>query len=204
MKTNKLSGFTLIELIITTAILSFFISGLVAFDRLLSESQTLISQSSESFNEANIGVEAMIKEMRNAKYSDNGAYPISLVEDQQIVFYSNIDNDPDVEKIRYFVENNELKRGVINPVGNPATYPAENEQVNLVINFVQNQSNPVFYYYNGDWPTDTVNNPLPAPARLADTKMIKVVLTINPKPTRPESQYTIESYAQIRNLKTNL
>jgi hypothetical protein len=126
-----------------------------------------------------------------------------LAADQEIIFYTNVDDDFEMEKVRYFLEGNELKRGVLNSSGDPPEYSGE-EQVNLVIAYVQNQGNPIFYYYNGDWPADTANNPLPSPARLIDTKLMRVVLTINPRPSRPESQFTIESFAQIRNLKTNL
>lgn len=202
--TTKKQGFTLIEVVFAIGILTIFISGIVVFNRLIGDSQNTLTIASQSFNEATIGIDAMVKELRNAKHADNGAYPLALADDQEIIFYSNLDDDTDVERIRYYLDSTELKRGVVQPEGDPVTYPDASEQVSLVINNVQNLSNPIFYYYNGDWPADTTNNPLPAPARLADTKLIKVNLTINPKPSRPEAQFTVESFAQLRNLKTNL
>jgi len=197
-------GFTLMEVILTTAISSIFIVGLVSLNRLFGDSQKILTLSSQSFNEANIGTNAMVREIRNAAFADNGAYPLELADDQQIIFYANLDDDPQIERIRYYLENGQLNRGVIQPTGSLSVYLPANEQINLVIDYVQNQTNPIFYYYNGDWPTDVINNPLPAPTRLVETKLIQIILTINPQPTRPESQYTIQSFAQIRNLKTNL
>ncbi len=197
-------GFTLIEVVFTMAITAIFISSLLLLQQFLSDSQNLLSLSTQSFNEANLGVDSMIREIRNAKYSDTGAYPLELANNQEIIFYANVDGDSNIERVRYYLDGTELKRGLINPTGSPAQYLTANEQTTLVISYVQNLAAPIFYYYNGNWPTDTSNNPLPAPARLTDTKMIKVSLVINPKPPRPESQFTLESYAQIRNLKTNL
>lgn len=198
------SGFTLIEVVISMAILGIFVSGLAALDRLYTDSQSILSLSSQSFNEANVGVDAMVREIRSATHSDTGSYPLELAEDQEIIFYSNIDDDPQVERVRYFLDGNQLNRGVVDPEGEPPTYNPANERVNLIISYIQNQTNPIFYYYNGDWPNDTTNNPLPTPASLTDTKLVRVVLTINPKPSRPESQYTMDSFAQIRSLKTNI
>lgn len=204
MLNKNSSGFTFLEMIVATAIVGMMITGLLAFERLLSDSQNFILISSQSFTEANVGVEAMVKELRNAKYADNGAYPLELADDQEIIFYANVDDELDAERVRYFLEDNELKKGVIKATGDTPEYLEENEDITLVIAYVQNQSNPIFYYYNGDWPGDTVNNPLPSPTRLVETKLMQVVLTINPRPVRPESQFTIKSFAQIRNLKTNL
>ena len=201
---DPLNGFSLLETILSMAIIAIFISGLATLDRLYSDSQSILSLSSQSFNEANIGIDAMIREIRAATHADTGSYPLELAHDQEIIFYSNMDDDPGIERVRYYLTGNELNRGIIDPQGEPPTYPLANERVNLVISYIQNQSNPIFYYYNGDWPNDTVNNPLATPASLTDTKLIRVMLTINPKPSRPESQYSIESFAQIRSLKNNL
>ena len=197
-------GFTLIEVVFTMAILAIFITGLASLDRLFGDSQVVLTLSTQSFNEASIGIEALVRELRTAKYADNGAYPLELANDQEIIFYSNIDADPQIERVRYYLTGNQLNRGITQPTGTPAQYISANEQVNLVINHIQNNTNPIFYYYNGDWPADTTHNPLPAPARLADTKLIRVALTVNPKPSRPQAQFSLESSAQIRNLKTNL
>lgn len=199
-KSNQVSGFTLMEVILAMAIIAIFVAGLASFDRLLSDSQTLLSLSSLSFNEANIGVDAMVRELRGADYADTGSYPLEQVDDQEITFYSNIDGDEEIERVRYFLDNGQMNRGVVNPVGEPPIYDGSSEQVNLVIDYIQNQSDPIFYYYNQDWPADTVNNPLPLASRLSNAKLIKVSLTVNPKPSRPESQFSVSSFAQIRNL----
>src|SRR3990170_2544827 len=65
---------------------------------------------------------------------------------------------------------------------------------------VRNGIDPIFYYYNGDWPADTLNNPLAQPVRLSDTKLMKVYLKLNTEDD-PSSDFILESYTQLRILK---
>lgn len=203
-KTNK-QAFTLLEVLISIFLMSMLIIGLISLERLLSSSRRILQTNSQAYNEASISLQAMITEIRNARPASNGSYPLALADDNQIIFYANVDDDPEPERVRYYVIGTELNRGIIQPTGTPFTYNPTNEQVNLVIPYVDTSNNPLFTYYNGDWPADTTNNPLPAPTRLTETKMVTVKITINPDPIQhPESAYYLTSSAQIRNLKTNL
>ncbi len=198
------SGLTLIEILVSIAVGSILIFAIFNLQVSIADSQLAISSNSQAYNEANIAIQAVSRELRNARPAATGAYPLELADDQQIIFYANIDDDPEPEKIRYFLQDNKLNRGVIDPTGSPLTYSAGSEKITLVIDYIVNDGTPLFTYYNGNWPADTTNNPLPAPARLLDTKLVTIALTINPRPDRLEGAYYLESSAQIRNLKTNL
>ena len=39
------------------------------------------------------------------------------------------------------------------------------------------------------------------PARLVDTKLMKVYLVVNVNPNRPPNEFELESFVQLRNLK---
>jgi prepilin-type N-terminal cleavage/methylation domain-containing protein len=91
---------------------------------------------------------------------------------------------------------NELKKGVIEPVGNPATYPSDQEQVSLVTSYVRNDP-PIFKYYDA-----AGNEIVQLPARLDDTKLMKVYMVINVDPNRPPVEFQLEEYVELRNLKT--
>jgi len=90
-----------------------------------------------------------------------------------------------------------LRKGVIEPTGYPIEYPAENEQVTILSQYLRNQM-PIFRYFDGN------SNELIAPARLEDTKLMRVHLIININPERAPSDFELESNVQIRNLKDNL
>jgi len=188
-------GFTLMETIIVLGIFSFilvvwmnfFINGLKLFP--------FVFKQSESVEGAERGVNMMVREIRNAAMGDNGNYTLEAAGDNLLAFYSDIDLDSHVERVRYFIENEEFKKGVIEPTGSPVEYLTANETILTIAKNIKNNSTPVFYYYDGD------NNVLATEAILTQTKMIKVRLELGME--RPEN-YILESYTQIRNLKTNL
>lgn len=161
-------------------------------------------EQNDAIRQAQIGIETMVKEIREARYADNGAYPLELANDQEFIFYSDIDQDNATERVRYFLFNTNFIKGIINPSETePINYNGPEILATLSEN-VRNDVGPIFYYYNGDWPADTLNNPLPAPARLIETKLMRVYLKVNILPSRPPDDFELESSVQIRNLKTNL
>jgi prepilin-type N-terminal cleavage/methylation domain-containing protein len=88
-----------------------------------------------------------------------------------------------------------FKKGVISPVGDPAQYPEDQEEVTILSSYVRN-SPPIFKYYDGEG-----NRIEYYPSRLIDTKLIKVFLVINIDPNRAPSDFELESSVQLRNLK---
>jgi prepilin-type N-terminal cleavage/methylation domain-containing protein len=92
---------------------------------------------------------------------------------------------------------NELKKGVIEPVGEPATYPADQEQLSIVTSYVRNVP-PIFRYYD-----ENGNELTQLPAKLEDTKLMRIFLVVNIDPNRPPDEFQLESFVQLRNLKDN-
>jgi prepilin-type N-terminal cleavage/methylation domain-containing protein len=93
--------------------------------------------------------------------------------------------------------DNELKRGVINPVaGNPVTYPPANEQITSISSFVRNAP-PVFTYYDKDGIGIGENDP----SILVNTRAVKLDMIIDVNPNRSPNSYELQQTVQIRNLK---
>lgn len=200
---NNETGFTLIEVLVASAILVILASGFLALQYIISQNQISVWKNYMSIDAANSTVSEMSKELRNAFESDTGSYPLEVTGDQEIVFYSDYDYDGSVERIRYTLSGSTLVRGVIEPVGTPATYPTEDEKVKPISDIIRNGTTPVFYYYNSDWPQDTVNNPLPEEQRISSTRMVKVSLKANPKANDSSNDYTLESDTNIRTFLTD-
>lgn len=191
-------GFTLIETIMTVvvfAMISGVISGLIVMGY---RTRSYALEQSLAINEARKGVETMVKEIREARSGDDGSYIIEKPEDYQFIFYSDIDKDASAERVRYFIQGTDFKKGVINPTGSPVAYPSDKEEIFILSQYVRNQP-PIFHYYD-----DNGNEITQLPARLKDTKLMKVYLVINVNPNRPPQDLILESAVQIRNLKTNL
>ena len=190
-------GFTLIETMVTIVIFALLIGVVSGFVVLAYRTQSYSFQQSMAINEARKGIETMVKEIREARGGDDGSYIIEKAEDYEFIFYSDIDKDEATERVRYFVEGTDFKKGVINPTDWPISYLPENEEVFVLSSCVRNQP-PIFHYFNGD------GLELSAPARLKDTKLMRVYLVINVDINRPPQDFVLESAVQIRNLKTNL
>jgi len=92
----------------------------------------------------------------------------------------------------------EFKKGIIDPVTGPGgkiEYPSDQEKITILSSYVRNTP-PIFEYYDKDG-----NKIEPLPARLVDTKMMKVFLVVNVNPNKPPQDFELESYVQLRNLK---
>jgi len=196
--TNK--GFTLIEILVSTALIVILAMGFLGIQYILSQNQTSTWRSYLAIESANVSVSGIVKEIRDARESDIGSYPLVTANDQEIIFYSDYDSDGEVERVRYTLSGTDLTKGVIEPSGSPISYPLVNEKTKVVSDIVQNGTQPVFYYYNSDWPTDTTNNPLVQASRIAEARQVKIILITNAKPEDTKNDYTLESDVRLRML----
>jgi len=94
-------------------------------------------------------------------------------------------------------EEHRFKKGVTNPTGTPPQYVAENEEITVLSMYVRNAP-PIFQYFD-----ENGNEITELPARLIDTRLMKVYLVVNIDPNRAPSDFSLESYVQLRNLKEN-
>jgi len=195
-------GLTLIELLITIAISGVIGLGLVSLQYILSQSQIAITKGYKAVDGANFTVSGIVKEIRTARQSDNGAYLLSLADDQEIIFYSDIDFDEKTEWVRYYLDGTDLVKEIIKPSGYPAIYDTLKKTSSIATEGVRNGATPIFYYYNQNWPYDTGNNPLATDDRLSETKTIKIYMRVNNE-NKPERDYIVESFSQIRSVKEN-
>lgn len=189
-------GFTLIESLLTIAIFVLALGAAVGLVLGLYRAQGYTFQQILAIEEARNGIETMIKEIREARGGDDGSYIIERADDFEFIFYSDIDKDGDTERIRYFIERTDFRKGVIDPSGDPLGYKGE-EKITILSKYVRNQP-PIFHYFDGNL------QELPPPARLQDTKLMRVYLVINIDPDRPPQNFILENDVQLRNLKTNL
>lgn len=142
-------------------------------------------------------------QLRNAQTGSNGAYVLDTAAAQQIIFYSTINNNPAVERIRYFTQNNQLWEGLTSYNG--STYNTSTETTYVVQKDLANGLSPVFYYYDGAYTGSTTQASLVQPVNVTQVKFVKVLLQIyNKAGVKDTNTYTVTSSAAIRNLKTNL
>lgn len=195
-------GFSLVEAIVSVAIFTLIVLGIVALVPFIfssAKSQSVLLSNNEQAIKVSFN---LMKELRNAITAANGAYPLETAANQQLVFYT--DTGTRVDRINYFIQGGVLKKGITQPTGSPPVYNLGQEVVTTIQNDVANGANPLFYYYNDTY-NGVTDTPLTLPVNLNQVKFIKINLSIYNKGGRVNANsYTVTAGGTIRNLKTNL
>ena len=200
-----MGAFTLVELLVAIGIFVMITSIVAEYIFRSYEVNRFSLEMSDAIEYAKKGVEIMVKEVREASYGDNGDYPIAQADSQSITFYTDIDSDSEIEKVRYFLSGVNLIKGITEPTsGLPVQYLSANEATSTISQYIRNNTDPIFYYYNGDYPTDTINNPLPSPVTINSVRLIRLFLKINIDPAKAPGDFDLEEFVNLRNLKDNL
>ncbi len=197
------AGFTLIEMLVSIFCFSLIAVGMIG---LISAMFTINRQQGgllSDQDQARRLAFGIMSELRNCQTSSLGAYAIDTAGDQQLIFYSNVDSDQAIEKIRYFVQNGQLWKGVTKVSGSPLGYYPASEFITMVQNNLANGASPVFYYYDDSY-TGT-QGALAQPVNAVNINFVKISLSVyNKAGVSNVNSYTVTASAAIRNLKTNL
>jgi prepilin-type N-terminal cleavage/methylation domain-containing protein len=196
-------GFTLIEVLVASSILIVLGLGVVGLQFIISSSQLSAINNYVNVDQANAAVTRISRELRKIQPSENGAYPLELADDNEIIFYSDVDYDGVAERVHYTLTGKQLTKGVTEPTGTPAEYLSENETVIPLADNINNYGEPFFSYYNDAWPGDLSTNPLPDYLRLSDTRLIRIYIDLNSNPNLKNQDYILESNVNLRVLKSN-
>ncbi len=204
LKRNNLNikGFTLLEVLITMAIFSLIMGIVGTFARDLFYYDNIFSKSLTSYDEAQKVLQPIASEIRSASSSSLGAYPIEVAENNSFIFFKDINNDGLKERIRYYLVDGILKKGVIIPSGNPLQYLSDDEIFTDIIHGVNNNGVPVFTYFDSNYNGN--NNPLSQPVPILSIRLIKINLIIDANPNKPPAPIVVTTQINIRNLKDNL
>lgn len=139
--------------------------------------------------------------LREARQSDAGDYLINSVGNFELVFFSNVDDDPAIERVRLFLDNRELKMGLAESEGFPAVYPADDQETRIIgTGIVNTGDQPLFYYYNRDYPADQVNNPLQGEFFSQDVGLIKIDVYANIEPGHTPENMRMQTFVRPRNI----
>lgn len=201
-KKGAMKGMSFVEMIMAIAILLIGMEAMtVLFLRSFDNNKFILEMGNASFL-ASRGVSKVVSEIRKTRQADNGDYPVESGDDFDLKLYIDIDKDNTTERVHYYLLDNALYRGITDPVaGLPITYPSGDGTTELIAGSIANTaSDPIFYYYNDDYPADLVNNPLGTPVSISDVRMIKVHLMVNIDPLHAPDYINIESFAELRNL----
>jgi prepilin-type N-terminal cleavage/methylation domain-containing protein len=195
---KKEKGFTLIEILISIAIISLIIGAVGAFQAGIFKSNRLIQSGLLNQQQAKKLIRPFAEEVRGANISSQGAYPIETATDITFSFYTDINNDGLTEKIEYYVENGEFIKSVIEPDPITYEYNEENTEVTKVIRDII--EGPTFYYYGDGYTGSSTSTPLTSPVTPNEIKVVKVVVRINSSDSSEVEPFEVSTQVTLRNL----
>lgn len=201
--THPRSGFTLVEVLIGVGVFSLLSLGIAWILITSLRSNETIWRQLSTQNDARRVLQEVVDNLRRAEQSDIGSYPIEAASSTGIIFYANIDADQNRERVRIWLDGTTVKRGIIQPTGNPIQYDSETEQIVEIAHAAINtqQGSPLFSYYDTDF-TGT-QDPLPEPITITDIRVVRVQLELEENPGESPVPFHAESVVHIRNLKEN-
>lgn len=197
---KKGRGFTLVEMIIVTAIFSVLSLTIAAvIHQFYKTNAYAIAQSSE-VQTASRGIELLVRDIREATLAEDGSFPIVNAGTSTLAIYSDIDRDDNVEYVEYQLEGMQLYKYVTNPTGTPPTYSTTvPDETILVSDYVRNaeQGTSTFRYFNSAGTEISGSN-------VNNIASIRVQVIVNVDPSKSPGLFTLRSHATLRNLKDNL
>lgn len=203
-KLTKQQGLTLIEVVLSLGILALVGTAIVSFGRDIFWQNYVWSQHLIAETEAKLALRRLMTELRTVEPSSTGTYPLELATKNNLIFYSDINDDGRRERLRYFLEGTTLKRGQTSVSGQPYVYATGTESVAVVINNLINESGLIFSYYDNNYDGTEGSLPLTEPLDLKDIRLIKVQFLIDNNPLQSPGPLYLSSQVMLRNLKDNL
>ncbi len=201
---RKDNGFTLVEMLTAIFIFTLLLVGITVLFKTILTTTTQQNLSLDTSDQARKLSFNFLNEVRTATTGNDGSFPINEASDGQIVFFSGYGaSGANINRIRYFVSNGKLWKGVVVPTGNPLTYNLTGETTKPVQTALANGNTPVFFYYNENY--GGTSTPLSQPVNVNQVRFVKLNLILLKQDVKGASTtFVVNAGASIRNLKTNL
>jgi len=201
MKFKKKNGLTLIEIVITIALIGAI--GLIVV------SLTGSSLKNYRVSQETIRVQDKVAAiMRDFESVARGTTEVITAESGQFELYAYLAGDahPAPSKIRYYFENGTISKGKIAPDGAGPTYlyPAENEEIEVLSEDITEEN--LFKYYsdvNFDYDNEE-STILEEPVSTTAVRMVRISISSDKNLDQPPGEITEITLVSLRNLKSNL
>jgi prepilin-type N-terminal cleavage/methylation domain-containing protein len=154
-------GFSLVELLIASAILPIVLgTGYLVFQT-LSGNYSGISAQSEATSEAQRAMDTMVREIRQAQETTSGGGALEVALPTKCSFYADMDRDGIPERITYYVDGTDLYRKSEHSSTPVYPYQYVDAPAQRVVNLTTSSAVVFTYFNNGD-PDTAVTNPVPS------------------------------------------
>ncbi len=199
---KKYSGMGLIEMIVSIAIFTVSIAGFSLLFIRAWKTNSYTFEMGRASTAVSQGVNTTVSYLRKVRQGDDGTYPIVSAQSNDLVVFSDYNRDGITERVHFYLQSGQLKMGATVPTtGIPKTYPAGDQQTKILASYIVNTAaEPIFYYYDANYPADKVHNPLAIPLDVSTVRLVKILLKINIVPNKGPENMEMQSFVEIRNL----
>lgn len=215
-------GFTLLEVLTAATLMSVAVTMTLAFLTSTQRSEIVVQEANQQLQENRGAMERISRSLRDASFADGLSADNSSIfvaaADDDVTFYSDVNNDGVTEKIRYFLVGSSLKRSVTpaDCSASPCSYPTTTtpETVELV-GYVRNATpgtcgsaytgtgpKATFKYYRVDRGTGAltaVPTPTTAIADLVDISFVRVEILVDITPDKAPTCSSLNMSIALRN-----
>lgn len=189
-------GMTMLEAVVWVSILSMTLLALTTSLLYFYRTNKYAVEQSSAVTSAQRGMDKLVRTIREASYSSQGAFPVVSIGADDFVFYADVDTDSLIEKVHYYVSGTGLFQGIMDATGDPPGYTTA-EATSTLSDYVRNltQSISTFRYYNASGTEITDYS------KWANVRFVTASIVVNVDPNKLPNQLTLSSSAALRNLK---
>ncbi len=200
-KNNRLFGFTLVEALVAVSIFTMLMIGVTLMLKDVFYTFNQQNLTLNSIDAARLASFNFTNEIRNAAYGNDGSFPLNQASSSQIIFFSTYGaSSNNINRIRYYITNSTLYKGVIVPTGNPLTYGSTEATSSVLTGLA---TTTTFSYFDGSYAG--TSTPLSQPVNVNDVKFVQINLVITKQEIRnATTTFLVSGGAAMRNLKINL
>lgn len=189
-------GLSFIEVLVVLAIFSLIMVAIVDSVIFFYKANTSSLEQGYQIENARRGNELLVRDVREATYGDNGAYPLAAIATSSVTFYSDTDSDGAIEQIRYYLVGTVLYRNVTDSSGSPPVYTGMGTTT-TVSQYVRNteEGTTLFRYY------DATNSEVTDPALIKKVLSVSIILVVDIVQRHAPGRFTLKGSATLRNLR---
>jgi prepilin-type N-terminal cleavage/methylation domain-containing protein len=154
-------GFSLIELLIVTAIMPVILGAAYLVFMTLSGNYSSISAQSEATSEAQRAMDTMVREIRQGQEITDGGGAIAVAQPTKCVFYADLDRDGVPERITYYVDGTDLFRAEATATSPVYPYGYTDGPAQRVVNLTTTSAVVFTYFDKSDPLTAVTGTPNP-------------------------------------------
>lgn len=190
-------GISLVETVVVIAITTMVAGSLLSAIRYFYVNNAYVFEAATSVDSARRGLATALADLREASYADDGSYPVSGAATSSITFFSDVDSDGGVERVKIWRVGTTLYKVVTNASGNPPSYAGQSSSTTTIATYLRNAtSTPLFTYYDSDGvQLSTTSTPL------ASVSTVGTTVQIDLNPNRAPQVFTLTGSATLRNLR---